>query len=61
MGDERVARAREVSADARAYLFWSRMPFATFEDAGVTFNDQRFTRAITRATFTLHVPFDHER
>ena len=55
MGDARVARAREASADARAYLFWSRMPFATFDDDGVTFNDQRFTRAITRATFTVKV------
>jgi inner membrane protein len=56
MGDVRVARAREASADARAFLFWSRMPVATLDDAGVTFGDQRFMREITRATFTVKVP-----
>jgi inner membrane protein len=57
MDDPRVALAREASADARAFLFWSRMPLAAFGDDGsVMFTDQRFTRAITRGTFTLVVP-----
>ncbi len=56
MGDARVARARDASTDARAFLFWSRMPFATFDAEGVTFGDQRFTREIIRAAFTVKVP-----
>jgi hypothetical protein len=57
MDDARVAQARGVSADARAFLFWSRMPLASFGgDGSATFADQRFTRAITRSTFTLAVP-----
>lgn len=55
MNDSLVARAREASADARAFLLWSRMPVATLDDAGVTFGDQRFMREITRATFTVRV------
>ncbi len=56
MGDARVAQAREVSPDARAFLFWSRMPVATFDATDVTFGDQRFMREVTRATFTVKVP-----
>ena len=62
MDDPRVAQAREASADARAFLFWSRMPLANFgTDGTVTFTDQRFTREITRATFTLVVPLEPPR
>jgi inner membrane protein len=56
MGDARVAQARDASADARAFLSWSRMPVASVDETGVTFGDQRFVREVTRATFTVKVP-----
>ena len=41
-----VAMAGEIDPEARAYLFWTRMPVATVEDKGadylVTLRDQRF-------------------
>ncbi|QJB67939.1 metal-dependent hydrolase [Parasphingorhabdus halotolerans] len=41
-----VARAGYIDPEARAYLFWTRMPVATVEDRGenflVTLRDQRF-------------------
>ena len=41
-----VAKAGEIDPEARAYLFWTRMPVVTVEDKDdsylVTFRDQRF-------------------
>jgi len=41
-----VARAGEIDPEAKAYLFWTRMPVVTVEDEGenylVTLSDQRF-------------------
>lgn len=41
-----VAKAGEIDPEARAYLFWTRMPVVTVEDKGdsylVTLRDQRF-------------------
>jgi inner membrane protein len=56
MDDTRIDAIRTSSPDAAAFLFWSSMPVATFDAGSVTFSDQRFTREITRATFTLKVP-----
>lgn len=56
MDDPRLEQARQASAQARAFLFWSRMPVARFDDQGLTLTDQRFQRALTRGTFTVVVP-----
>ncbi len=56
MDDPRIDAIRRSSPDAAAFLFWSSMPVATFDAGSVTFSDQRFTREITRGTFTLKVP-----
>ncbi len=58
MDDPRIDEARQTNVDARAFLFWSRMPVASFDADGriLTLGDQRFTREITRATFTVVVP-----
>ncbi len=57
MGDPRVAAVAASQADVRAFLFWSRMPFASFDQGYVTLGDQRFTRDITRSTFTVKAPW----
>lgn len=49
-------RQAMTDADARAFLFWSRMPLATVApDGSLTLTDQRFS-AISRGSFTVVVP-----
>ena len=53
MDDARIEAVRRASPEAAAFLFWSSMPVARFEDGHVILTDQRFSREITRATFTV--------
>lgn len=62
MDDPAVARARAVDADARAFLFWSRMPLAARDTRGdLILTDQRFRQAITRGSFNVVVPAERLR
>ncbi|MGD9810541.1 MAG: metal-dependent hydrolase [Sphingobium sp.] len=57
MDNRMIASRVAASADARAFLFWSRMPIATFDRAGtLTLSDQRFSARLTRGSFVVTVP-----
>ena len=58
MSDPRIARAIERSADARAFLFWSRMPLARIDGDNLVLSDQRFGNRLTRGTFEVRVPLE---
>ncbi|MBA3942150.1 MAG: metal-dependent hydrolase [Sphingopyxis sp.] len=55
-GDPRVAAAAARSAEARAFLFWSRMPVAAFgADGTLTLTDQRFRHPLAVDRFKVLV------
>jgi inner membrane protein len=57
IGQARVLAQVQTSADARAFLFWSRMPLAHFEkDGTLILQDQRFARSFARGSFRVAVP-----
>ncbi len=57
MDDPHVAAMARTSADATAFLFWSRMPLAHFEKNGtLILLDQRFQGNFTRVNFHVTVP-----
>lgn len=51
-----VARLRD--PDARAFLFWSRMPLARIDGKDLVLSDQRFGNPLTANTFAVRVPLD---
>ena len=51
-----VEAARQQNADARAFLFWSRMPVAKIEGEELVLSDQRFGNPVTANTFVVRVP-----
>lgn len=57
MRDPAIALARARNADARAFLFWSRMPVAERRaDGALVLTDQRFRQQLTRGSFEVVVP-----
>jgi inner membrane protein len=53
MEDARVARVRRADADARAFLFWSRMPVARIEGRQLVLTDQRFNGSPVANSFVV--------
>ncbi|BAK66440.1 conserved hypothetical membrane protein [Sphingobium sp. SYK-6] len=57
MDDPAIEKACAVDPDARAFLFWSRMPLARREANGdLVLSDQRFDRIPVRNSFVIRVP-----
>lgn len=56
MDDPRVAKVRQGNADARAFLFWSRMPVATVEGNMLVLTDQRFADLPVARSFVVRAP-----
>ncbi len=56
MDDPRIAAAARTDPQVRAFLFWSRMPFAVREaDGSITLRDQRFTNPLTGDRFKVRI------
>ena len=56
MDDPRIAAAVRTDPQVRAFLFWSRMPFAVRElDGSITIKDQRFTNPLTGDRFKVRI------
>ena len=55
MDDPRIALRTGRSADARAFLFWSRMPVAAQDGDTIVLGDQRFMQSPLRGTFTVRL------
>lgn len=56
MDDPRIAAAARSDPQVRAFLFWSRMPFAVREaDGGITLRDQRFANTLTGDRFKVRI------
>lgn len=51
-----VASAAGKDDNARAFLFWSRMPVMTHHANGLEINDQRFLNPLMKERFTVQVP-----
>ncbi len=56
MDDPRIAQLRLKNANARAFLFWSRMPVATAEDHLLVLTDQRFADSPVARSFVVRAP-----
>lgn len=56
MDNPRIAAAARTDSQVRAFLFWSRMPFAEREaDGTITLRDQRFTNPLTGDRFKVRI------
>ncbi|MGC1470583.1 MAG: hypothetical protein WA793_14505, partial [Sphingorhabdus sp.] len=56
LGLYQKAEIAKTGADAQAYLFWSRMPYAEMKpDGTLTIRDQRFDASPVRSNFELIV------
>lgn len=56
MDNPRIAAAAHSDPQVRAFLFWSRMPFAVREaDGSMTLRDQRFTNPLTGDRFKVRI------
>lgn len=56
MDDTRIAAAARTDSQVRAFLFWSRMPFAERgADGSITLRDQRFTNPLTGDRFKVRI------
>ncbi len=56
MDDPRIAQAARNDPRLRAFLFWSRMPFAVRNaDGSITIRDQRFTNPLTGDRFKIRI------
>lgn len=53
MHDPRIAEIRDTNPDARAFLFWSRMPVARIEGRELMLTDQRFRGLPVAKSFTV--------
>ena len=56
MDDPRVGKVRLSDANARAFLFWSRMPVAKVEGDRLVLNDQRFADSPVARSFVVRAP-----
>lgn len=62
LDDPGVERARQHNRDARAFLFWSRMPLARRDANGdLMLSDQRFQGLAMRGGFSVRVPAEDLR
>ncbi len=50
-----LAELRQRSADARAFMFWARMPVVTERDGAAYLGDQRFLDGFSREHFSLPI------
>lgn len=55
MNDPRITLIRRTNPDARALLFWARMPVAKMEGRDIVLGDQRFLDAPVAGPFTVRV------
>jgi len=55
MNDSEIAPRVGKSKDARAFLFWSRMPIAKRDGDAIVLGDQRFDGSITASNFTVRL------
>ena len=56
MSDPRIADRLPTNPDARAFLFWSRMPIAENSGDNIVLKDQRFLQIPARGPFTVILP-----
>ncbi len=57
MDDPRIAAAAARDPEVRAFLFWSRMPFAVRQpDGSLMLGDQRFGNDAVRSRFSVKIP-----
>lgn len=57
MDDPRIAAAAARDREVRAFLFWSRMPFAVRQpDGSLMLGDQRFGNDAVRSRFSVRIP-----
>jgi inner membrane protein len=57
MDDPRIAVAAQRDPKVRAFLFWSRMPFAVPQpDGSLMLGDQRFGNDAIRSRFSVAIP-----
>jgi len=55
MADQRIAEWARHDPAAQAFLFWSRMPIAEPRDGSITLEDQQFSSALTRGSFSVEL------
>ncbi len=55
MDDPRLRHFVQTDRDARAFLFWSRMPVATRDGDGLVLRDQRFMQSFARDRFMVRI------
>lgn len=61
MDDPRIAAAAARNPALRAFLFWSRMPYAEHRaDGSIVIGDQRFGNELARGRFSVPIPPDRE-
>lgn len=61
MDDPRIAATAARDGDVRAFLFWSRMPFAERQpDGSLMIWDQRFGHDVARGQFSARIPAEAE-
>jgi inner membrane protein len=57
MDDPRIAATAARDPNVRAFLFWSRMPFAERQpDGSLMIWDQRFGHDVARGQFSARIP-----
>lgn len=56
MNDPKVTEALRANAEARAFLFWSRMPIVERRDGAIILRDQRFSDPALGTRFMLRIP-----
>ena len=56
INDPQFAERARASAQARAFLFWSRMPITEYDGDSIILKDQRFLQAPSRGPFTVTLP-----
>ncbi|MCB2014709.1 MAG: metal-dependent hydrolase [Sphingobium sp.] len=62
MDDPAIIPIVKRSKDARAFLYWSRMPIARFRsDGALVLTDQRFAGSFARNNFTVIIPSNRKR
>ncbi len=62
MDDPRIAGAAARDPEVRAFLFWSRMPFAERQpDGSILLGDQRFGNEMTRSRFSVRIAPNGDR
>lgn len=55
MADPRIAAWAQANPEARAFLFWARMPVAHVEDDAIVLHDQRYMAPLARGRFEVRL------